>query len=159
MITFFGNEWKDVLQPKTWLLIVAVPHTIFSALVPLSNSEIGSTYFISATFALLNTIVLLSIYSFTEGRSQARLVAVIGGAVFVWLLVMITVDPANGFDLSAELAPPFLYKFSVNKELAPPLLLWGLLALGGILNWNEDNTEDEEPLKEDNTDDSNIVIH
>ena len=112
MITFFGNEWKDVLQPKTWLLIVAVPHTIFSAIVPLSNSEIGSTYFISATFALLNTIVLLSIYSFTEGRSQARLVAVIGGAVFVWLLVMITVDPANGFDLSAELAPPFLYKFS-----------------------------------------------
>ncbi len=159
MITFFGNEWKDVLQPKTWLLIVAVPHTIFSALVPLSNSEIGSTYFISATFALLNTIVLLSIYSFTEGRSQARLVAVIGGAVFVWLLVMITVDPANGFDLSAELAPPFLYKFSVNMELAPPLLLWGLLALGGILNWNEDNTEDEEPLIEDKSDDSAIVIH
>ena len=159
MITFFGNEWKDVLQPKTWLLIVAVPHTIFSALVPLSNSEIGSTYFISATFALLNTIVLLSIYSFTEGRSQARLVAVIGGAVFVWLLVMITVDPANGFDLSAELAPPFLYKFSVNMELAPPLLLWGLLALGGILNWNEDNTEDEEPLIEDKSADSAIVIH
>ena len=159
MITFFGNEWKDVLQPKTWLLIVAVPHTIFSALVPLSNSEIGSTYFISATFALLNTIVLLSIYSFTEGRSQARLVAVIGGAVFVWLLVMITVDPANGFDLSAELAPPFLYKFSVNMELAPTLLLWGLLALGGILNWNEDNTEDEEPLIEDKSDDSAIVIH
>ena len=159
MITFFGNEWKDVLQPKTWLLIVAVPHSIFSAIVPLSNSEIGSTYFISATFALLNTIVLLSIYSFTEGRSQARLVAVIGGAVFVWLLVMITVDPANGFDLSAELAPPFLYKFSINMELAPPLLLWGLLTLGGILNWNADANENEEPLKEDNTDDSNIVIH
>ena len=44
-------------------------------------------------------------------------------------------------------------------ELAPPLLLWGLLALGGILNWNEDNTEDEEPLIEDKSDDSAIVIH
>tara|TARA_B000000475_G_scaffold245601_1_gene218818 strand:+ start:1269 stop:1742 length:474 start_codon:yes stop_codon:yes gene_type:complete len=157
MITFFGNRWRDVLLPKTWLLIVAIPHTIFSALVPLSKSEIGSTYFVSATFALLNTVVLLSIYFFTEGRSQARMVAVTGGAVFLWLLVMIAVDPANGFDLSAELAPPFLYKFSINLELAPPLLLWGLLSLGGVLNWNDESEEDSETTSE--TSESEIVIN
>ena len=98
-----------------------------------------------------------SIYFFTDGRSQARMVAVTGGAVFLWLLVIIAVDPANGFDLSAELAPPFLYKFSINLELAPPLLLWGLLSLGGVLNWNDEVDEEPEVIPETNN--SKIVIN
>ena len=85
------------------------------------------------------------------------MVAVTGGAVFLWLLVMIAVDPANGFDLSAELAPPFLYKFSINLELAPPLLLWGLLSLGGVLNWNDESEDDSETPSE--TSESEIVIN
>ena len=85
------------------------------------------------------------------------MVAVTDGAVFLWLLVMIAVDPANGFDLSAELAPPFLYKFSINLELAPPLLLWGLLSLGGVLNWNDEVDEEPEVIHETNN--SKIVIN
>ena len=69
------------------------------------------------------------------------MVAVTAGAVFVWLLTMIAIDPASGFDFKAELAPPFLYKFSINLELAPPLLLWAMLALSGVVHWNRSEEE------------------
>ena len=141
MKRIFDRNIRQLLDPKWWLVIVAIPHTIFSAIVPLLQSEVGSDYFTNATFGLLNTVVLVSIFLFTAGRSQARMVAVTASAVFLWLLTMIAIDPANGFDFSAELAPPFLYKFSINLELAPPLILWALLALSGILHWNR--SEDE----------------
>ena len=137
MKRIFDRNLRDLLNPKWWIVIVAIPHTIFSALVPLLQSEVGSDYFTNATFGLLNTVVLVSIFLFTTGRSQARMVAVTASAVFIWLLTMIAMDPANGFDFKAELAPPFLYKFSINLELAPPLLLWAILALSGIVHWNQ----------------------
>lgn len=127
---------RSILNPKVWLIIVAIPHTLFGGLVPLMQSDIDSSYFTSASFGLLNTVVLLSIYFFTEGTSLSRMTAVVSGAVFVWLIAMIAMTPGDSFDFSAELAPPFLYKFNFDIELAPPLLLWGLLALSGILHWN-----------------------
>ncbi len=145
MKRIFDRNIRQLLDPKWWLVIVAIPHTIFSAIVPLLQSEVGSDYFTNATFGLLNTVVLVSIFLFTTGRSQARMVAVTASAVFLWLLTMIAIDPANGFDFSAELAPPFLYKFSINLELAPPLILWALLALSGLLHWNRTDDEDEPP--------------
>jgi hypothetical protein len=149
MIRIFDRNIKELLEPKWWLVIVAIPHTIFSAIVPLVQSEVGSDYFTNATFGLLNSVVLVSIFLFTTGRSQARMVAVTASAVFLWLLAMIAIDPANGFDFSAELAPPFLYKFSINLELAPPLILWALLALSGLLHWNRIEDQDE-PLSPSN---------
>lgn len=140
MKRIFDRNLKDLLTPKWWIVIVAIPHTIFSAIVPLLQSEVGSDYFTDATFGLLNTVVLVSIFLFTTGRSQARMVAVTASAVFIWLLTMIAIDPANGFDFKAELAPPFLYKFSINLELAPPLLLWAMLALSGLVHWNHDDS-------------------
>ena len=141
MSRIFNRNLKDLLDPKWWIVIVAIPHTIFSALVPLFQSEVGSDYFTNATFGLLNTVVLVAIFMFTTGRAQARMVAVTAGAVFVWLLTMIAIDPASGFDFKAELAPPFLYKFSINLELAPPLLLWAMLALSGVVHWNRSEEE------------------
>lgn len=147
MKRIFDRNLRDLLNPKWWIVIVAIPHTIFSALVPLLQSEVGSDYFTNATFGLLNTVVLVSIFLFTTGRSQARMVAVTASAVFIWLLTMIAMDPANGFDFKAELAPPFLYKFSINLELAPPLLLWAILALSGIVHWNQ--SEDDVALDDE----------
>ena len=120
---------RSILNPKVWLIIVAIPHTLFGGLVPLMQADMDSSYFTSASFGLLNTVVLLSIYFFTEGTSLSRMTAVVSGAVFVWLIAMIAMTPGDSFDFSAELAPPFLYKFNFDIELAPPLLLWGLLAL------------------------------
>ena len=68
MKRIFDRNLKDLLAPKWWIVIVAIPHTIFSAIVPLLQSEVGSDYFTNATFGLLNTIVLLSIFLFTTGR-------------------------------------------------------------------------------------------
>ena len=48
----------------------------------------------------------------------------------------------GGFQIEAELTPPFIYSISLNVELAPPLLLWGMLGLSGFLHWNvEDDLE------------------
>ena len=76
MSRIFNRNLKDLLDPKWWIVIVAIPHTIFSALVPLFQSEVGSDYFTNATFGLLNTVVLVAIFLFTTGRAQARMVAV-----------------------------------------------------------------------------------
>ena len=89
MKRIFDRNLKDLLNPKWWIVIVAIPHTIFSAIVPLLQSEVGSDYFTDATFGLLNTVVLVSIFLFTTGRSQARMVAVTASAVFIWLLTML----------------------------------------------------------------------
>lgn len=134
---------RSILNPKIWLIIVAIPHTLFGGLVPLMQSNMDSSYFTSASFGLLNTVVLLSIYFFTEGTSLSRMTAVVSGAVFVWLIAMIAMTPGDSFDFSAELAPPFLYKFNFDVELAPPLLLWGLLALSGLLHWNGPQESEE----------------
>lgn len=144
MTRLLDRNLRDFFNPKYWLVIVCVPHTLFSALVPLSQSEVGSDTFTNATFGLLNTVVLVAIFLFTAGRSQARMVAVTAGAVFIWLLSMIAMDPSNNFDFNASLEPPFLYKFSINLELAPPLLLWALLALSGLLHWNMSEAQDAE---------------
>jgi len=142
-------DLRRILNPKVWLIIVAIPHTLFGALVPLFNSDVESSQFSSASYGLVNSMVLLSIYLFTEGKSLSRMTAVVGSSVFIWILAMIVINPSNNFELSAELAPPFLYKFSFNIELAPPLILWGLLSLSGLIHWNGPQNEDKNDFSED----------
>jgi hypothetical protein len=142
-------DLRRILNPKVWLIIVGVPHTLFGALVPLFNSDIESSQFSSASFGLVNSMVLLSIYLFAEGKSLSRMTAVVGGSVFIWILAMIVINPSNNFELSAELAPPFLYKFSFNIELAPPLILWGLLTISGLIHWNGAQTSVENDFSEE----------
>mgnify|MGYP001197783986 FL=1 len=142
-------DLRRILNPKVWLIIVLIPHTLFGALVPLFNSDIESSQFSSASYGLVNSVVLLSIYLFTHGKSLSRMTAVVGGSVFVWILAMIVINPSNNFELSAELAPPFLYKFSFNIELAPPLILWGILTVSGLLHWNGPQTNDENDFSEE----------
>tara|TARA_B100001564_G_C20418685_1_gene569106 strand:- start:136 stop:609 length:474 start_codon:yes stop_codon:yes gene_type:complete len=142
-------DLRRILNPKVWLIIVLIPHTLFGALVPLFNSDIESSQFSSASYGLVNSVVLLSIYLFTQGKSLSRMTAVVGGSVFVWILAMIIINPSNNFELSAELAPPFLYKFSFNIELAPPLILWGLLTISGLLHWNGSQKSDNKDFSEE----------
>ena len=62
MTRLLDRNLRDFFNPKYWLVIVCVPHTLFSALVPLSQSEVGSDTFTNATFGLLNTVVLVAIF-------------------------------------------------------------------------------------------------
>ena len=69
---------------------------------------------------------------------------VVGGSVFAWILVMSLFAESGGLELSAELAPPFIYRFSINVDLAPPMALWGFLTLSGLMHWNDRQAVEEE---------------
>tara|TARA_B100001079_G_scaffold265208_1_gene270636 strand:- start:269 stop:736 length:468 start_codon:yes stop_codon:yes gene_type:complete len=139
---------RGMLNPKFWLLVVLISHTIIGTLVPLLTTEYDSAEFQAASYGLVISVVLGSIYFLTEGQTQARLAATTGGATLLWILVTLIANPANNFDLSVNFEPPFLYKFSFDVELAPPIILWAMLTLSGIAYWNCDRIDniDEESI-------------
>ena len=137
------TDLKSILNPNIWLLIVAIPHTLFGALVPMYQTSYGSTEFSAASYGLVTAIMLLSIYLFSEGKSLARMTAFLGTSVFLWIIFVQMLAEGGGFNIEAELAPPFIYSISLNVELAPPLLLWGMLSISGFLHWNVEKEEDE----------------
>jgi len=134
-------DLRGILNPKFWLLVVLISHTIIGTLVPLLTTEYDSVEFQAASYGLVISVVLASIYFLTEGQTQARLTATTGGATLAWILITLIADPANNFDLSVNFEPPFLYKFSFDVELAPPIILWAMLTLGGISYWNCDEMD------------------
>mgnify|MGYP001362550491 len=147
------TDLRSILNPNLWLLIVAIPHTLFGALVPMYQTSYGSTEFSAASYGLVTAVMLLSIYLFSSGRSLARMTAFLGTSIFLWIILVRMVAEGGGFQVEAELTPPFIYSISLNIELAPPLLLWGMLGLSGFLHWNMDDSEVEENEEEDSSDD------
>ena len=137
-------DLRKILDPKVWLMIVAISHTLFGSLVPMLKAELGSDDFISASYGLVIGVVLLSIFFFANEEALAKMTGVIAGAVFCWIILLSLISEGGDFQLSAELSPPFIYKFSLNIELAPPLILWGLLSLSGFLNWSDHNQDEHE---------------
>ncbi len=141
-------DLRGILNPKFWLLVVLISHTIIGTLVPLLTTEYDSFEFQAASYGLVISVVLASIFFLTEGQTQARLTATTGGATLVWIIITLIADPANNFDLSVNFEPPFLYKFSFDVELAPPIILWAMLTLGGISYWNCDEMDTVEETEE-----------
>lgn len=147
------TDLRSILNPNIWLLIVAIPHTLFGALVPMYQTSYGSNEFTAASYGLVTAVMLLSIYLFSSGKSLARMTAFLGTSVFLWIILVQMLAEGGGFNIEAELAPPFIYSISLNVELAPPLLLWGMLGFSGFLHWNvgdeENSTEDKEETEDD----------
>ena len=150
------TDLKSILNPNIWLLIVAIPHTLFGALVPMYQTSYGSTEFSAASYGLVTAIMLMSIYLFTEGKSLARMTASLGTSVFLWIIFVQMLAEGGGFNIEAELAPPFIYSISLNVELAPPLLLWGMLGISGFLHWNIDDENSNEDKEEQEDDDHSL---
>lgn len=144
-------DLRKILNPKFWLLVVLISHTIVGTLVPLLTTDFDSVEFQAASYGLVISVVLASIYFMTEGQTQARLTATIAGATLVWILVTLVANPANNFDLSVNFEPPFLYKFSFDIELAPPIIVWAMLTLSGITYWN---CETKSAVKKTNLEDN-----
>ena len=147
MKAFFSRKSTRLsrfFDPGAWLVAVLIPHTVFGSIIPLLQSDPGSTSFESASYALVNSAVLLAILLFCEGTARARMTTVVGGSVFAWILVMSLFAESGGLELSAELAPPFIYRFSINVDLAPPMALWGFLTLSGLMHWNDRQVVEEE---------------
>jgi len=148
------TDLKSMLNPNLWLLIVAIPHTLFGALVPMYQTTYGSNEFSAASYGLVTAVMLLSIYLFSSGKSLARMTAFLGTSVFLWIIFVQMLAEGGGFQIEAELAPPFIYSISLNVELAPPLLLWGMLGLSGFLHWNVEG--DSETTVEDNDENDDV---
>ena len=143
-------DLRKILNTKFWLLVVLISHTIVGTLVPLMTTEFDSVEFQAASYGLVISVVLASIYFLTENQTQARLTATIAGATLLWILVTLVADPSNNFELSVNFEPPFLYKFSFDVELAPPILLWAMLTLSGVVYWNSERN-DNDAERENNT--------
>jgi hypothetical protein len=151
------TDLKSILNPNIWLLIVAIPHTLFGALVPMYQTSYGSNEFSAASYGLVTAVMLLSIYLFSSGKSLARMTAFLGTSVFLWIIFVQMLAEGGGFNIEAELAPPFIYSISLNVELAPPLLLWGMLGFSGFLHWNIEDDENSAGKKEEVEDDDHSL--
>ncbi len=134
-------DLRRILNPKTWLLIVLISHTIIATIVPLFTEEADSTEFLAASYGLVISVVLASLYFIPTGETQARMTAIIAGAVLIWILATLIADSGNNFGLSVKLEPPFLYKFDFDLSLTPPILLWSFLTLSGFVYWNCEKDE------------------
>ena len=75
---------------------------------------------------------MLYVALFIEGEDQARLTAVIAGPAWVWFVV----SCAMGLTWQIGTGDAMEMNFADN---IPPLLIWGLTALSGVLHGNFQN--------------------
>ena len=114
------DQLKKILNPKIWLLIVAIGHTLATILPALSENglDMGETEVECAVWRIVSMIIPMVFIALTFTKEiQAKLATVIAGPVWVLFAVWIVMD---GFE----------------TMFIPPLVLWGLLALSGVLHGN-----------------------
>ena len=117
---------KTILNPKVWLIITGLIHAIMGVLFELDMEN--ETQVVVAGWFLLTTFTMLYAAFFTEGVQQARLATVIAGPVWVWFIICI----AQGYTLDYEGEK---WTFELGASV-PPLFLWGMTALSGIIHGN-----------------------
>ena len=117
---------KTILNPKVWLIITGLMHAIMGVLFELDMEN--ETQVVVAGWFLLTTFTMLYAAFFTEGVQQARLATVIAGPVWVWFIICI----AQGYTLDYE-GETFTFELGTS---APPLFIWGMTALSGIIHGN-----------------------
>ena len=119
----------EAMNPKWWLIITAIAHTfvgVFSQLDPDNDNEL-----MVAGIFLIITVYLLYAAFLTEGQAQARLTAVIAGPIWVWCIGCAALE----LDVTYATENP---NWELSGEMAPPLILWGMTALTGVLGWNSE---------------------
>ena len=117
---------KSILNPKAWLIITGIMHAGAGVL---SQLDMGNeTQVIVSGWFLLTTFTMLYAAFFTEGLHQARLATVIAGPIWVWFIICIS----QGYTLDYE---GETWTFELGESI-PPLILWGMTALSGIIHGN-----------------------
>ena len=122
------DQLKKILNPKIWLLVVAIGHTLATILPVLSDKglNLDDTEVEYAVWRVVSMILPMVFIAFTFTKEiQAKLATAIAGPVWVMFVVWIVVD---GF----------------QTLFIPPLVLWGLLALSGVLHGNFQNLLDSD---------------
>ena len=117
---------KAILNPKIWLVVTGLIH---AGVGVLREFDMGNeTRVVVSGFFLLTTFTMLYAAFFTEGEQQARLATVIAGPIWVWFVICV----AQGYTLDYE---GETFTFELNTSI-PPLIIWGMTALSGIVHGN-----------------------
>ena len=112
-----------ILDPQIWLVLVALTHAVVGVIIP-TDWEDDTSNLVSGFF-LLTTVTMLYTAFMMEGEEMARMAVVIAGPVWVWFVIAC----AQGLEYNMG-----KNQTTMNwKENAPPLLIWGILALSGLL--------------------------
>ena len=118
---------KEALNPKWWLILNALGHTVIGTLLPMDPDN-DNELMISGVMLVITVYMLYAAF-LTTGRAQARLAAVIAGPIWVWFVVCI----ALGLEITYTTDGPYTFDLADN---VPPLIFWGMTALTGVLGWN-----------------------
>ena len=118
----------EVLNPKLWLIINAIGHTVIGVLLPLDPDN--DNELMVAGVMLVITVYMLYAAFLTAGRAQARLAAVIAGPIWVWFVLCIALGLEITYTTDAA-----TQSFDLADNV-PPLIFWGMTALTGVLGWN-----------------------
>ena len=108
---------KMILSPKIWLLIVLALHTVVGV-IGQTDFSVDSEAERAGIFLAISAYLAYAAF-LTSGQEQARLATVLAGPIWVWFVVC----TALGLEGWEEIA-------------VPPLFIWGLLGLSGLMNWN-----------------------
>ena len=121
------DQIKKILNPKIWLILTALIH---AAVGVISQTDWGDDpQVLMAGFMLLTSVTMLYVAFFTEGQDQARLTTVIAGPAWVWFVVVCAMGLTWQVGTSDSMEMTFV-------ENIPPLAIWGLTALSGVLHGN-----------------------
>ena len=124
------DQVKKILNPKIWLILTALIHAFVGII---SQFDWGDDpQVVIGGFMLLTSVTMLYIAFLMDGEDQARLTAVIAGPVWVWFVV----SCAMGLTWQIGTGDAMEMNFADN---IPPLLIWGLTALSGVLHGNFQN--------------------
>ena len=81
---------------------------------------------------LLPSVWMLYIAFFIEGEDLARLTAVIAGPAWVWFVI------SCAMGLTWQIGTSDVMEMTFAENI-PPLVIWGLTALSGVLHGNFQN--------------------
>ena len=129
------DQVKKILNPKIWLIITALIHAVVGII---SQTDWGDDpQVLTGGFMLLTSVTMLYVAFFTEGQDQARLTTVIAGPAWVWFVVVCAMGLTWQVGTSDSVEMTFV-------DNIPPLAIWGLTALSGVLHGNFQNLLSDE---------------
>ena len=124
------DQVKKILNPNFWLVLTALIHAVVGII---SQTDWGDDpQVLIGGFMLQTSVTMLYVAFFTEGEDQARLTAVIAGPAWVWFVVGCAMELTWQIGSGDTMVMTF-------AENIPPLVIWGLTALSGVLHGNFQN--------------------
>ena len=124
------DQVKKILNPKVWLILTALIHAVVGIISQTDWAD--DPQVMIGGFMLLTSVTMLYVAFFIEGEEQARLTAVIAGPAWVWFVI------SCAMGLTWQIGTSDVMEMTFAENI-PPLVIWGLTALSGVLHGNFQN--------------------